>query len=110
MTKRIKKIKTNKKTVEYSVGDILEVETFAGPKIHKKVLRKIHTTSKWSALSGGRKKDTVEVKGFEGCFVRRKDLYSLKKSCVPYTGKEKLNKTESFTYDWQVIRIVKKTK
>jgi hypothetical protein len=110
MTKTTKVKKAKNKTFKYNVGDILEVQTFAGPKIHKKVLRKVHTTSKWQSLSDKRKKDTVEVKGFEGCFVRRKDLYSLKKHCVPYSGKEKLSKTESFTYDWQIIRIVRKSK
>ena len=33
--------KRNKK-IEYRVGDIVEVETFAGPKIYKKVKKKIN--------------------------------------------------------------------
>ena len=88
-----------KVTIEYSVGDILEVETFAGPKVHKKVLALIDRKTEWSG-------DTIHVKGFEGRFVRRKDLYSLKKQCVPYSGKEKLTETKSFTYDWQILRVI----
>jgi len=108
MDKTQQKSTKKRKTVKYNVGDVLEVETFAGPKIHTKVLRKIHTKSKWSSPSDKRKKEVVEVKGFYGCFVRRKDLYALKKACVPYTGKEKLNKTEGFTYDWHILRVVKR--
>lgn len=108
MEKTSQKTTRKRKNVQYNVGDILEVKTFAGPKIHTKVLKKIHTKSKWSSLSDKKKKDIVEVKGFYGCFVRRKDLYALKKACVPYTGKEKLNKTESFTFDWHILRVVKR--
>ena len=108
MDKTQQKSTKKRKTVKYNVGDVLEVETFAGPKIHTKVLRKIHTKSKWSSLSDKKKKEIIEVKGFYGCFVRRKDLYALKKACVPYTGKEKLSKTEGFIYDWHILRVVKR--
>jgi hypothetical protein len=49
------------------------------------------------------------VKGFEGSFVRRKDLYALREMCVPYTGKEKLSKTKSFTFDREIIRMIKES-
>tara|TARA_B100000700_G_C14233945_1_gene484947 strand:+ start:157 stop:471 length:315 start_codon:yes stop_codon:yes gene_type:complete len=98
----------DKKNIKYKVGDILEVKTFAGPSVYKKVLRKINSRTKWTSLADSRKKELVEVNGFEGCFTRRKDLYSLKKCSVPYSGKEKLSKTESFTFDWQIIRVIKK--
>ncbi len=92
-----------KKTkVRYQVGDILEVKTFAGPTVYKKVLSITDRTTKW-------KDETVtRTKGFEGCFLRRKDLLSLKKAHVPYTGREVLKKTISFTYDWQIIRLIKR--
>ena len=94
MTKKKNKIK-------YNVGDILEVETFAGPKIHKKVIKKVNKSSVWS-------NETINVVGFEGCFVRRKDLLALKKNSVPYTGKEKPSKTISWTYDWQIIKVIRR--
>jgi hypothetical protein len=50
----------------------------------------------------------ITVEGFDGVFVRRKDLYSLKEACVPYTGKEKLKDTESFSFDWQILKIIKR--
>ncbi len=102
MSKSTKPTKKRNKKIKYRVGDIVEVETFAGPKIYKKVKKKINTTSEWTTLG------KITVEGFEGAFVRRKDLYALKNKSVPYTGKEVLNKTMSFTYDWQIIRVVKK--
>tara|TARA_Y100000034_G_scaffold128583_1_gene183481 strand:- start:520 stop:861 length:342 start_codon:yes stop_codon:yes gene_type:complete len=105
-----KTTKRRKKAIKYNVGDVLEVKTFAGPIIQKRVLKKIHTKTKWGSLSAHNKKEIIEVKGFEGCFVRRKDLYALKEACVPYSGKEKLSKTESFTFDWEIIRIIRKAK
>jgi hypothetical protein len=89
-----------KKKITYKVGDILEVKTFAGPKIYKKVKNIINRESEWTTLG------KIKIEGFEGSFVRRKDLYALKKSCVPYTGKEKLKDTISFTYNSQIIRVV----
>jgi hypothetical protein len=102
MSKSTKPSKKRDKKIRYRVGDILEVETFAGPKIYKKVKKKINTTSEYTTLG------KITVNGFEGAFVRRTDLYALKKQCVGYTGKEVLSKTISFTYDWQIIRVVKK--
>ena len=90
------------KKISYKVGDTLEVKTFAGPKVYKKVTSTVDRRTEWS--SG----DVTIVKGFEGSFERRKDLVKLKQSCVPYTGREKLKDTRSFTYDWQIIRVVKK--
>jgi hypothetical protein len=106
--KNLKKKNSKTKKIKYKVGDILLCESFAGPKIYKKVLEKIHTKTKWTSLIGKDEKEIIEVNGFNGCFVRRKDLYALKKSAVPYTGKEKLSKTESFTFDWQILRVIKK--
>ena len=97
-----KKKKKKTKLVKNSVGDTIEVESFAGPRVYQKVLEKVKQTSKYSSIG------KVVVKGCWGKLVRRKDLYALKKHCVPYTGKEKLSKTKSFSYDWQVIRVVKK--
>tara|TARA_A100001011_G_scaffold396794_1_gene495839 strand:- start:4671 stop:4943 length:273 start_codon:yes stop_codon:yes gene_type:complete len=88
------------KKIKYEVGDILLVSSFAGPKVYKKVLKKIN---KEFTLIG--KKDTLV--GFEGCFVRRKDLIALKKMCVPYTGKEKLRDQISFVYDFQILKKIK---
>ena len=95
---------------KYNIGDVLEVKTFAGVNIHKKVVKKVNSKSEWSSLSDSKKKDIVVVKGFEGCFVRRKDLYALKKNSVPYSGKENLSKTISWTYDHQIIRIIRRGK
>ena len=97
-----------KNKLSYDVGDIIEVDTFAGIKIHQKVLSKVCRKTKWTSLSDSLKKETIETKGFKGCFVRRKDLYALKKMCVPYTGKEKLSKTISWNFDFQIIRVVKR--
>ena len=96
--------------VKYKNGDILEVNTFAGVAIYQKVLKKIRKESKWTSFLDSNKKDIVKVSGFEGCFVRRKDLYALKKQSVPYNGKEKLSKTISWTYDHQIIRVVNSAK
>ncbi len=88
------------KKINYSIGDILEVESFAGKNIQKKVLKKIDYVSQFG-------KEKVHVIGFEGCFVRRRDLIALKKSSVPYSGKEKLSECISFTYDWQIVKKIK---
>ena len=96
--------KRKKKKIAYKVGDILEVESFAGPKIYKRVTELVNDTSTYTTLG------EIAVKGFWGSLTRRKDLHALKKHCVPYTGKEKLYKTRSFTYDWQILRIIKKAK
>tara|TARA_B100000427_G_C15177795_1_gene450173 strand:- start:312 stop:617 length:306 start_codon:yes stop_codon:yes gene_type:complete len=90
-----------KKKIKYNIGDILAVKTFAGPVIYKKVISLVNKKTKWQDGS------ITHVKGFEGCFVRRKDLYALKRSCVPYTGKEVLRKTNSFTYEWQILKVIK---
>jgi len=97
MTKKRKKI-------SYKVGDILEVESFAGPKVYKKVTELVEKTTEYKSEHLG----TITVRGFWGSLTRRRDLQALKKNCVPYTGKEKLSKTRSFTYDWQILRVVKR--
>ncbi len=96
--------------IKYKVGDVLEVETFAGIKIYKRVVEKITKESKWTSLTDSSKKDIVKVSGFEGCFVRRKDLYALKEHSVPYSGKENMSKTISWTYDHQIIRLIRRCK
>tara|TARA_B100000131_G_scaffold310511_1_gene342282 strand:- start:1187 stop:1477 length:291 start_codon:yes stop_codon:yes gene_type:complete len=88
-----------KKKIKYKVGDVLKVKTFAGPIIYKKVVSIVDQESKYG-------QEIVRVRGFEGCFVRRKDLYALKKNSVPYSGKEKLSECISFTYDHQIINKV----
>lgn len=88
-------------TIKYEIGDVLEVETFAGINILTKVKKIVDKKSKLGD-------DEISVKGFEGSFVRRKDLISLKKRSVPYTGKEALKDTLSFTYDFQIVRLIKK--
>jgi len=92
-----------KNNISYQVGDILEVKTAAGPKVYKKVKKIIDRVTEWQ--DG----EVIHLKGFEGSFVRRKDLYALKKMCVPYTGKEKLSNTNSFTFNWEILRIIKKS-
>ena len=87
--------------LKYIVGDILEVKTFAGPNIQQKV-KKIFD---YKTKIGG---EEIRVMGFKGSFVRRKDLYALKKSAVPYKGDEKLSECVSITYDWQIVKIVKR--
>lgn len=94
----------NTNNIKYDIGDILEVSTFAGTNVYKKVIKTVDRTTKWQ--SG----EETRVKGFEGVFVRRKDLYALRELCVPYTGKEKLSKTKSFTFDWQIISLKKKAR
>jgi len=98
-------MKTKKKNkINYKVGDILEVESFAGPKVYKKVSKIIDRVIEWQ--SG----EITHLRGFEGSFVRRKDLHALRKRCVPYTGREKLSKTNSFTFGWSIIRVVREAK
>ena len=89
-------------TIDYQIGDILEVETFAGVNILTKVKKMINKKSKLG-------EEEIIVKGFEGSFVRRKDLISLKKKSVPYTGKEVLKDTISFTYDSQIVKLIKRS-
>ena len=93
-----------KKKINYNVGDIIEVESFAGPKIYKKVIELEDRTTKWKSEHLG----TIRVRGAWGVLTRRKDLIALKKNCVPYSGKEKLSKCKSFSFDWQIIRVVKR--
>ena len=93
--------RNSKSGIVYKSGDVLEVKTFAGPKVYQRVNNIFDYKTK---ISG----EEVHVKGFEGTFTRRKDLYALKKSCVPYRGDEKLNKCVSFTYDYQIVRVVKR--
>mgnify|MGYP001302971081 FL=1 len=89
-------------TIDYQIGDVLEVETFAGVNILTKVKKMINKKSKLG-------EEEIIVKGFEGSFVRRKDLISLKKRSVPYTGKEVLKDTISFTYDSQIVKLIKRS-
>ena len=91
----------NTSNITYNIGDVLEVESPAGPKVYQRVKKKVNYKTK---ISG----EEIHVLGFEGCFTRRKDLYALKKSCVPYSGNEKLNKCISFSYDHQIIRVVRR--
>jgi hypothetical protein len=93
-----------KKQIKYNIGDVLEVQTAAGPKVHKRVTKLINTTTKYTHLG------TLTVRGFEGSFVRRKDLYALKKRSVPYSGKEKLKDTMSFTFDREILRVVRRAR
>tara|TARA_R110000824_G_scaffold285360_1_gene473560 strand:+ start:88 stop:402 length:315 start_codon:yes stop_codon:yes gene_type:complete len=94
------------KDISYEIGDILEVESFAGPKIYKRVTELVNNTTKYKSKHLG----TITVKGFWGVLTRKKDLIALKRACVPHTGKEKLSKCRSFTYDWAILRVVKKAK
>ena len=89
-------------TIDYQIGDVLEVETFAGVNILTKVKKMINKKSKLG-------EEEIIVKGFEGSFVRRKDLISLKKRSVPYTGKEVLKDTISFTYDSQIVKLINRS-
>jgi len=93
-----------RKKVRYSIGDIIEVESFAGPKVYKRVTELVNRTTKYKSKHLG----TITVRGFWGVLTRRKDLVALKKSCVPYTGKEKLSNCRSFSYDWSILRVVKR--
>jgi hypothetical protein len=92
--------------ISYEIGDLLEVESFAGPKIYKRVTELVNETTKYKSKHLG----TITVKGFWGVLTRRKDLLALKKACVPHSGKEQLSKCRSFTYDWAILRVVKKAK
>ncbi len=96
--------KDDSSEVKYEVGDIVQVETFAGPKVYKKVVKKIDTTTSYKSDFLG----DIRVKGFDGVFTRKKDILALKRMCVPYSGRERPSKVQSFTYDWQIIKIVKK--
>ena len=87
--------------IKYNKGDTLKVKTFAGPEIYTKVKKIVN----YKSSIGG---EEVHVIGFEGALVRRKDLISLKKACVPYSGNEKLSKCISFTYDYQIIKVIKR--
>jgi len=100
--------KKKKGTSKYAVGDVLEVKSFAGPIVHKRVLEKVCRRGEWKSLLKDDKPEVTVVKGFTGCFTRKKDILALKKQSVPYTGKERPSKTKSFTYDWQILRIIKK--
>ena len=90
------------KKMKYSVGDILLCKSFAGPVVRKRVLKKINRPS-------GFKKDKesgIRIVGFEGCFTRKSDMMKLKEACVPYSSKDKPSKCVSFTYDWQIIKVI----
>jgi|TARA_R110001583_G_scaffold16234_3_gene66098 hypothetical protein len=92
------------KKIKYSVGDIILCKSFAGPEVKLRVINKVNRLS-------GLKADNdsgVKLLGFEGCFVSRSDMMKLKDACVPYSKKDKPSACISFTYDWQIIRVVSK--
>ena len=89
------------KNLGYKVGYVMLVKTFAGPTIHTRVKNIIDYKTK----IGG---EEVHVKGFEGVFTRRKDILALKKASVPFTGNEKPSSCVTFTYDNQIVKVIRK--
>lgn len=98
------------KSIKYKLGDVVETSTFAGPKVHIKISKLVDRESEWKSLECKDTDDTIHVRGFFGHFTRAVDISALKEACVPFTGKEKPSEVTSFTFDWQVTKLIKRAK
>jgi hypothetical protein len=76
--------------MKYKVGDIVLVESFAGPRVHVKLKKRVFKLKKgWGA------------DGWDAQLMYKKDVDNLRKNGVPY---KKDTKPVVFVFDWQMIK------
>ena len=75
------------------VGDVYEVKTFAGARVHQKVL-------------GFYDGDPTGKDYFKACLLRSEDVLALKEASVPYTGKEEPTECVGTMYRFQIIKKI----
>jgi hypothetical protein len=76
--------------MKYKVGDIVFVESFAGPKVHVKLKKRVLKPKKgWGA------------DGWDAQLIYKKDVDKLRKNGVPY---KKDTKPVVFVFDWHLIK------
>ena len=79
------KVKKNK----LKIGDIVLVDSFAGPQVRAKLKKRIISKNGFGA------------DGWEAVLVYKKDIDALRKKGVPY---KKAEKPSVFVFDWQIIK------
>jgi hypothetical protein len=76
--------------MKYKVGDIVLVESFAGPKVHVKLKKRVLKPKKgWG------------TDGWDAQLIYKKDVDKLRKNGVPY---KKDTKPVVFVFDWHLIK------
>ena len=76
--------------MKYKVGDIVLVNSFAGPKVHVKLKKRVLKPKKgWGA------------DGWDAQLIYKKDVDKLRKNGVPY---KKDTKPMVFVFDWHLIK------
>jgi len=76
--------------MKYKVGDVVLVESFAGPEVWVKLKKRIL-----------KPKDFWGANGWDAQMIYKKDVNSLRKNGVPY---QKDSKPVVFVFDWQIIK------
>ncbi|MAH44329.1 hypothetical protein CMI37_00770 [Candidatus Pacearchaeota archaeon] len=76
--------------MKYKVGDVVLVETFAGPKVHVRLKKRIlKPKNGWGA------------DGWDAQLIYKKEVDTLRKNGVPY---KKDTKPVVFVFDWHIIK------
>ena len=76
--------------MKYKVGDVVLVESFAGPKVQVRLKERLL-----------KPKDFWGADGWDAQLIYKKDVDSLRKNGVPY---KKDSKPVVFVFDWQMIK------
>ena len=76
--------------MKYKVGDVVLVESFAGPKVQVRLEERLL-----------KPKDFWGADGWDAQLIYKKDVDSLRKNGVPY---KKDSKPVVFVFDWQIIK------
>lgn len=76
------------------VGEVYETDTFAGVKVHSKIVSI----------------DDIEKGYFSGQLVRREDVLELISKGVPYKKDTPPSECVGFIYDFQILRKVRKSR
>ena len=76
--------------MKYKVGDIVLVNSFAGPKVSVKLKKRLL-----------KPKDNWGADGWDAQIIYKKDVDSLRNNGVPYKQGEK---PIVFVFDWQIIK------
>ena len=76
--------------MKYKAGDVVLVNSFAGPKVHVKLKKRVLKPKKgWGA------------DGWDAQLIYKKDVDKLRKNGVPY---KKDTKPMVFVFDWHLIK------
>ena len=75
--------------MKYKVNDIILVNSFAGPKVHVRLKKRIVA------------KNGLGADGWDAVVIYKKDVEALRKKGVPY---KKAEKPTVFVFDWQIIK------